>query len=305
MHPHPPTPPHTHPPTHLRRTGHPHITRLFLVFGLVLLLLTGSCQTAVQEDRTVETQLQRIVMIGASATHGFNVVHQGSQIHLAQVLDQMILVPHEPVQSHTDLFFFAYSVQRGSQLVEQALADNPTLIVGVDFLFWFGYGQTNREGNTLTSEEERLQLLEEGLMLLEQFTCPMVVGDFPDMTPAVGIMLAPTQMPASETLTALNQRLHEWANAKPHVRVFPLSRLVDSMRADQDFSIGSYEWPAGSSAKLLQPDQLHPTAWGLVAICQQIANDMTSDYPQQRERLFEFEPETILNRLETQITSDQ
>ena len=73
---------------------------------------------------------------------------------------------------------------------------NHPLVVGVDFLFWFCYG----EGST---DAGRAQRFETGLKLLEQIPCPLVVGDIPDASSATNTgILSIAQVPSGEFLPA-------------------------------------------------------------------------------------------------------
>ena len=74
------------------------------------------------------------------------------------------MAPHEPVQNFGDRLFFVQPEAAGRYQIEQALKAKPTLLVGIDFLFWFCYG----DGST---DKDRLQRFEKGLKLLESVEC--------------------------------------------------------------------------------------------------------------------------------------
>ena len=90
----------------------------------------------------------------------------------------------------------------GRQQLDEALKLKPTLVVGLDFLFWFCYG----DGNT---SAERLQRFERGLKLLEAVQCPLILGDIPDASGASESMLTPDQIPSAQAMAAANRRLKE------------------------------------------------------------------------------------------------
>jgi hypothetical protein len=168
--------------------------------------------------------------------------------------------------------------------------------VAVDFLFWFGYGTINAEGKPLASEDERLALLERGLELLEDFECPIVVGDFPDMSDSIGLMLLESQVPEEATLERLNARLRAWAAERKNVAVLPLAHGVETLRSGEAFTLGKLSYPEQSTERLLQSDHLHPTLEGLVLIAHLVGQALT-EIGAAREQDFRSEVGEVLERL--------
>lgn len=224
------------------------------------------------------TVLDRVAVIGASASNGYGVrmpfERQGRRVYrpldLASVLSAAIPV-RTHVSDHTSSLFFMSPVATGARQVTLALEQEPTLLLALDFLFWYVYGDMGRDTGTPREAEARLERLERGLLELDRFSGPRVVGDLPDMSDAVGRMLRPAQMPSAEALRAANARVSAWAADRPDVRLFPLSTLVDQMRSGESLRIGTYEWAPADAQKTLQWDRLHPTVSGLIAITQQVA----------------------------------
>lgn len=213
--------------------------------------------------------LQRVCVLGASMSNG---MEPGEDF--ANVLDATLRRDHDAVRSKTNLMFFASPIETAEEQIAYASESEATLIVGVDFLFWLGYGLKNAHGRPLASEKERLALLDKGLSLLEPFECPLVLGDFPDMSDAIGSMLLEAQVPAPETRAALNARLREWAAERKHVVVLPLDEMMSKLRAGKEVTIGRHTWPADSTDVLLRPDRLHPTVEGQVAIAHLVAHEL-------------------------------
>jgi len=247
---------------------------LALVAGASLPAFVAAAPPFVEvEDGTTSAEteethlLDRVVLIGASLTGGF-----GMDVAFDEVFEATIARDHGPLAAKSNLLFYLGPGPEGGAQAAFAAEANPTLLVAIDFLFWFGYGMTNAEGEFLGTEEQRLQLLEHGLGLLERFDCPIVVGDFPDMSDAVATkMLHPRQMPQHETLARLNARLRAWAEERGDVFVLPLSERIRDMRAGDPFRIGRGAWPADSGHRVLQDDQLHPTIEGMAALANEIA----------------------------------
>ena len=218
-------------------------------------VLCALCACASSRERAFE----RVAVIGASMSAGFALdVEAGRPLDLAGVLQCALTARHDPVASAADIFFFMRPADTGALLAEKAAEANPTLVVALDFLFWFGYG-------VVAAEEDRPARLEEGLRLLDRFSCPVIAGDLPDMSEAIGIMLSAAQVPAEETRARMNLRIREWAAGRGAV-VLPLSDLVAKLRAGGEVRAGARVYSGAASRALLQRDRLHPTVEGLACV---------------------------------------
>lgn len=204
--------------------------------------------------------LARVDVIGASASAGFGLPGIG----LAEALDEAIVVVHEPVRGLAEPMFFLAPGPSAARQVRAARERPASLVVAVDFLFWFGYG-------LVLEEEDRLELLERGLALLDGFDCPIVVGTVPEMREAIGKMLLAAQVPEPATLARIDERIRAWADARDDVVVLPLPELVARLREGRPFVIGGRPWPTDPEVDLLLPDELHPTVDGLAALSSQVA----------------------------------
>ncbi|MCP3902615.1 MAG: hypothetical protein GY715_03180 [Planctomycetes bacterium] len=282
-----------------------HRTRL-LAAALFVILLAPVVRAADAPATQASTRrlLDRVAVVGASASSGFGArvdLQRGatvtrSKADFATVLDALLTPEHERVTGHASMLFFRNPTKAGPSLLGKALQTEPTLVVGVDFLFWFGYGHGSRS-HPVRSESQRLEFLEVGLTLLEEVRCPLIVGDFPDMSPAIGLMLSRSQVPNTETLDALNERLRSWAASRPNVVVLPLADLLERMRSDHAFTVGGHRWPEGSATKLMQRDQLHPTALGLIALAQSVGDELARFAPTVVEGAFEVDPDRVMERV--------
>lgn len=221
-----------------------------------------------EEASTGIGTVQRIAVLGASLSDGVGLdADVGAPVTLSSIVEASLLAGHEPIFHKASLLLFANPVQIARENVAEAKAKDPTLVVGLDFLFWFGYG-------AVPSDAERLVLLEKGLALLAEFSCPVLVGDFADVSDAVagstpetkGLLLAPEQVPSPDALKKLNERLRAWAADHPNVIVVPLADLLARVRADEEITIRGNRWFKGSLKGLLQKDRLHPTLEGAIAL---------------------------------------
>ena len=200
--------------------------------------------------------LARVVTAGASVTGGF-----GVGTDMAHAL-QAALPGVPEIRTRADLFFFGDPETMGEKLVSDLREREPTLVVALDFLFWYGYGDSF-SGDELA---ERLERLEQGLRQLERFDCPVVVGDFPDMETAIGRMLREAQVPAPSVLEALNRRTVEWADSRDDVHLLPWSAYREILRELSPGGIRSKHFELSGPVELLLADRLHPSLEGQAAI---------------------------------------
>jgi hypothetical protein len=219
----------------------------------------------------------RIVLIGASATAGFMLPEplggpKTDLLRLDRYLDAALLAPHQPLRNLGHSLFFLQPEQAGRQQVDQALKLDPSLLIGADFMFWFCYGA----GRT---DEERLQRLEYGLKLLEPVRCPLVIGDIPDASATVNIMLRPDQIPTPKALAAANARLRAWAAQRKLVFVLPLHDFMAGAISNRSLTLHGQTLPAGKTRALLQDDNLHPTPAGAATIALAILDLLHSAQP--------------------------
>jgi hypothetical protein len=236
----------------------PHLT---IQWPLVLLLTLSSALAAAARTNS---PWERIVIVGASVSAGFTASEplggpSTPQFRLSRYVDTALLVPHEPVQNLANTFLFLQPELLGRQQIEQALKARPTLVLGVDFLFWFCYG----DGYT---DEERLQRFEKGLKILEGIKCPLILGDIPDASAAVNGMLRPEQIPSTNAMSAANQRLNKWAATRPNVVILRLSQFMHTVLANQALTIHGHTLPEGKTRVLLQNDKLHSSPPGCAVV---------------------------------------
>lgn len=250
-----------------------------------------------------ESALSRVAVVGASASAGFLCLFPD---HPAPVtLDRALWsVLADETTAEFSLsatpMFFTNSREIGPALLADALATRPTLLVALDFLFWFAYGNVDANGRWITDESQRLALFDAGLRLLDRFEGPMVVGDIPDMTPAIGLMLSRSQVPQRETLAALNARLREWAGARPRVIIMPIAELIEEIRAGDGLTIGPRSWDAQTARTLILPDNLHPSPQGQIVSAIIIADLLAERLPDVEASHFNTNQTRAAARLKAQ-----
>lgn len=232
-----------------------------------------------------ERLLDRVAFIGASATAGFGVISTDPEAKSPVVPVSFAAcfrgICTRPIETY-DLgssFFFANPGGTGRSALERALDRRATLVVGVDFLFWYVYGADDGRGGRLENEAARLDKLELGLAQLDRIPkeTPIVLGDLPNMESAVGKMLSRSQMPAAETIAKANTRIAAWAEARGNVILFPLADLVTDLKAGKSITVGGVEF-VPTAGRLIQSDDLHPTFRGSLAMGFLLAEKLKSHY---------------------------
>ena len=219
-------------------------------------------------DAPAEPLTARIHVVGASLSAG-----TGNSLELVTPKDVRFgrflaaALPAEGVrvEDHGDMWFFMEPARKGEKQVDAALASSPTLVVALDFLFWYGYGDGFR------SDDDRLANLERGLAQLDRFTCPIVIGDLPDIRVALGgkgplgtPLVTPEMIPREVALTRLNVRIAEWMAQRPRVAQVPLAPMLARMQAGQELTLRGNTWQPTAISEVLQGDLLHPTTRGTI-----------------------------------------
>jgi hypothetical protein len=194
------------------------------------------------------------------------------QYRLSRYLDAALSAPHPPIQNLANTFFFANAEAEGQKQINLALKASPSLLVGVDFLFWFCYGPAG-------TEQERAARFEKGLKMLEPVRCPLILGDVPDASAAVNGMLSPEEIPTAKAMAAANQRLKKWAADRRQTVIVPLGAFMRTVLANEAFTVHGQTIPRGRTQDLLQPDQLHPTPPGAAVLALVVLDAVQSACP--------------------------
>jgi hypothetical protein len=267
-----------------------------LLLVTLLFLTSGSAANSCN----FEEPFRKIAVIGASASAGFGVIENirvsedKTRLEGVTMSDVLVESGRQCDIVVLDLAsggFFTRPLAFGKSSVQRAVAWKPDLVVGVDFLFWYVYGGRNHADDPEMEKAKRLEGLEEGLAVLELVKCPLVIGEIPDMSLAIGGMLSKRQVPSLEAMKAVNERIHDWADSHANVAVVPLFDLIESLRNKEAFTIGEHAWPAPTDDEpMMLPDNLHPNLRGLVALIQSIQTEaMNTDGLKERMPTLELD----------------
>ena len=204
----------------------------------------------------------RVVVIGASLSAGFGLCKELEVATPLSVLVDAALVDdgRAPSLNLGNNLTFWNPMYTGRYMMDRAVAAEPTLVIATDFLFW--YGMSFRWWR----EEDRLKGLEEGLRQLERLSCPIVIGDFPDVRRALNgrheitkrPVVFPSMIPEETTRAAMNQRVREWAAERDQVVLMPLDRFLAALGNGQPMPLPKGQSLQGSIEDILQVDLLHP-----------------------------------------------
>jgi len=271
--------PRRKPEIEIRLRGSVPLFVLLLSLITVSVCAADSQKPSKSEKPAVPTNTKapwaRIVMIGASASAGFTESEPLGgpttlQLRLNRYLDAALVTSHEPVRNFSSAMFFMQPEGQGQTQSERALQSNPSLLIALDFLFWFCYG----DGPT---DKDRLQRFEQGLKLLEPFQCPLIVGDLPDASAAAERMLTADEIPSPAALSAANRRLKEWASARKQTAIIPLSAFMRNAMANKPLTVHGHTLAEGKTRVLLQDDKLHPSPVGCAVLALAIFDSLLSN----------------------------
>ena len=177
------------------------------------------------------------------------------------------------IRDTSNMMMFTRPLNNGQMQLKRIRRYKHDLVIGIDFLFWFGYGPTGFDkGKRL---EVRLAKQQRGLKLLEQLDCKVLLGDYPDMTGAARRMLAPHWIPNKDALTKLNAVLYAWAKKRDNVHIFPMAKFVKQAKeTGLELSYGHDKLLHLPPKFLLQTDRLHATRLGMAVLVHQLGHEL-------------------------------
>lgn len=239
--------------------------------------------SAAGRDEAVAQETLRIAVAGASVSAGFIDPapradgERNSTVKLARSLAPLWDGVAIEFRDQSDLLVFLDPSGSAKRQLARIADAPPSLVLGVDLPFWFGYGQVGGTKARLARQDELFALLE---TLFAKCDAPILLGDYPDMRGADPRMLPVSAVPSVEELATLNRRLREWAARHPQVIVFALADFVAAARgqgvsmrhAGEDVTLGT--------ELLLQGDRLHATRTGMAVLALRVAETLHAALPE-------------------------
>jgi hypothetical protein len=282
---------------------HSHITRtvvhLLLAAVVPLLLAAGA-----------SNHTRRVVVIGASVSDGFGVRLRTARedgrtvvvgVDMRTLLRAAARDADTAVLSHASSMYFSDPARFARESVRKAIADKPSLVLAVDWLFWNAYGTDGVRMPQARTCEERLQQLERGLNELAPLAdsgVPLVLGDLPDMQAAVGGgMLSQVMVPDPACLAQLNARVREWCSKRPNVMLVNLADVVQRVLDGKPVRACNRDWCETDLGPLLQRDRLHPTLNGTLAVVAAALEAADRGTNGEASKAFDLDPGTIRERV--------
>lgn len=260
---------------------------------VVLFSFSLGCGLAAQPSTppaptTQATAPLRLGVLGASVSDGFGCrlsetrtdgVYEAT-FRMATMLQLVCGDRPLQIEDRADGRMFLGVKRVGGDAAAAVQKAEPHAVVALDYLFWYCYGLHGTKDDKEQAEVARLAKFEQGLAELAKFEVPVVVGDIPDMSRAVGKMLVASQMPPLASIAAANARLHAWAKDRPNVRVVPLSKLIQQLHDEKVVEVAGKRFAATNEQPLLQRDELHATPAGLAAIACVLVDELAQAKPE-------------------------
>ncbi|MCR9245525.1 MAG: hypothetical protein NXI31_10870 [bacterium] len=265
------------------------------VLPLACVCVLASATTQCHRDTTAEPP--RIAAVGASVTAGFrlsdflSVDTKNPHEHAGKLLgrklspteyrdgvdsvrpgDVLAKVYRSEVDTFADTFLFVSPESKARAVLTKAFRNELDLVVGIDLMFWFGYGKPQgHAAGSPEAREWRLDRQTRGFALLDKFCqahpqTTFVLGDYPDLTGAVPLMIQKNMIPTTEERQELNDRLADWATERKQVHVFELSKALDRLRS------GEVRLTVGEDARVVAEDaafqlaRVHPNRLGVAVL---------------------------------------
>ena len=260
-------------------------------------------------DTTPTCPTRRITIIGASVSDGFGVRLRTTQpdgtrpvigVDVATLLRAAASEP-QTVTTHATSRFFLSPDAVAKTSVEQAVADHPSLVLAIDWLFWSSYGRSRADGKPIRQCDDRCERLDRALTLLQPLVdtgVPVVLGDLPDMHEAIeGGMLTESMVPDEACLKRLNERIHAWAATRPNVALLDLADVVRRTLSGQPIRACNRDWCQADLGPLLQKDQLHPTLNGSLAVLASALQAADGKTEGKVSKVFDLDPAKVRARL--------
>ena len=256
--------------------------RIFQFF-IVLFIQISTAISAPETDQTSQLPAlwERSVIIGASVSDGFHHTEplggpMSDSLALDVSLKKLLQNPKIQITNLSNRLCFLTPLIISHKQIFDAKRKHPSVIIAVDQLFWHLYGR-------FSSNEDRLKTFQNALDNLSPLESPLIIGNIPDASEAVRIMLSASQVPNLETINKANQILNEWVKKriknKKQTVIIDLAEFMKLCAANKEIKLNNITYPAGITRDFLQADRLHPTPAGISAISYAVMDAMKTITP--------------------------
>ncbi len=266
--------------------------------------------TAEPARREVTPLVSNVRLIGASITAGFGNAAElklGRNTPLSKFLAAAWADHNQGAKfaGGGSNAFFRWPQTTGASQVRSARAAAPTLVIALDFLFWYGFG------NVRAKTPRRTEGVAQGLKELEAFECPVVIGTIPNVDHALngvgplgGPVIFRSQFPTEPERAAMNAMIIEWAGERDHVQVVDVDGIFRSIVEGKPLTLRGQTQEKVGLSSAVQEDLLHLNldgyVWTAMALCDAVAKLEGAD-----EGDFVFEAAKIRARFLASIADAQ
>lgn len=187
-------------------------------------------------------------------------------VDAAVAFNAIVTAPHEVPLDLGDSGVFLDPNMALSDQAKAAAAWRPSVVIAVDWLFWPVHQAISLELPAEERAARRLASVDAALADLDAFSCPIVIGDVPEMRRAVGGLLRAEHDPGAAVRAQANERLAAWASARPNRFVLSVSALAHAVNEGAPIEIAGFTYGPGDARRLVQRDGLHVTPEGLAVL---------------------------------------
>jgi hypothetical protein len=187
-------------------------------------------------------------------------------VDAAVAFSAVVTAPHETPLNLGDGGVFLDSDMALRDQAKAAAAWRPSVVIAVDWLFWPVHQAISLELPAEERAARRLASVDAALADLDAFSCPIVIGDVPEMRRAVGGLLRTEHDPGAAVRAQANERLAAWASARPNRFVLAVSALANAVNRGAPIEVAGFAYGPGDALRLVQRDGLHATPEGLAVL---------------------------------------
>lgn len=187
-------------------------------------------------------------------------------VDAAVAFSAVVTAPHETPLGLGNGGVFLDSDMALRDQAKAAAAWRPSVVIAVDWLFWPVHQAISLELPAEERAARRLASVDAALADLDAFSCPIVIGDVPEMRRAVGGLLRTEHDPGAAVRAQANERLAAWASARPNRFVLAVSALADAVNRGAPIEVAGFAYGPGDALRLVQRDGLHATPEGLAVL---------------------------------------
>ena len=182
------------------------------------------------------------------------------------VFDALIRTKHDEPLSLGDQFFAIDVSAATREQVATALDWKPTIVFALDFLVWPAFLPRSELLTAAQKEAAALASVNDALAQLDAFTCPVVVGDVPDLRTTIATTLDRAFELTPSARTAVNARIHAWCAERANRVVAPFAQFSTFAAAGAPFELCGRQVDGEMASNMLNDYWRSMTVTGLTVL---------------------------------------